>query len=325
MYGTGNFFQYLYDNKREEKLIDLEPESLELEIEIKKKKLRSILKLDRIEEFAFTPKYSKIKTHSFDSHNIEVFDLELLPKLIIPFYIVKPKKANGKVVVYVQGHGSGIKDVLGLKRVEDTYNNEIIVQLINKGYSIVTMEQFGYGDLSYENTISESEKNCYANTTILSMFGLNIIGMRVYQTLECVRYARAMSDKIYMYGISGGGLVAGYTNVFARGLSGTVIASYTNTFKESIMSMHHCICNFVPDIFDIGESYEVLSLAVPNRTLIVSGKKDMIFPIDGALKAFSYMEVIYDTFDAKDNITLEVFRGGHEPDAKSLLRFLDKN
>lgn len=325
MYGTGNFFKYLYENLKEDKLIHLDEENLEIEIELKRKKLREILKLNKLESFNFTPNYSKINKYKFEKYEIEEFNLEILPKLITPFFVVKPENPNGKVVVYVQGHGNGIKDELGLKHVKDLYSNNVIFHLVNKGYTIVTSEQFGYGDLQYEDTISETEKTCYANTTILAMFGLNIIGLRVYQVLECIKYSKGISDKIYLYGMSGGGLVAGYTNIFTKNLKGTIIASYANTFKDSIMSMHHCVCNFVPDIFSIGESYEILSLAVPNKTMIVSGKKDMIFPIDGLLKAYSYMEIVYEMYNAKDNISLEIFRGGHEADIKSLLKFLEKN
>lgn len=324
MYNTDEFFKYLYNNL-DNKLIGMDEETLEIEIELKRKKLKEILKLNKLESFNFTPKYASINKLSFSDYEIEIFNLEILPKLVMPFYVIKPHTQNGKVLVYVEGHGKGIANELGLKRVKDVYNDSIIFHLVNKGYTVIAAEMFGFGDMEYKGTITESERNCYANVNILSMFGLNIVGLRVYQVLECIKYAKGISNKIYMYGISGGGMTAGYANIFTRDLSGTIIASYANTFKDSIMAMHHCICNFVPGIFDIGESYEVLSLAVPNKTMIVSGKKDMIFPIDATLEAYSYMEIIYDMYNAKDNISLEIFRGGHEADIKSLIKFLEKN
>jgi len=57
-----------------------------------------------------------------------------------------------------------------------------------------------------------------------------------------------------------------------------VISGYLNTFKDSIMAMKHCECNYLPGILKYGEMYDICSLIAPRPLLIESGKNDPIFP-----------------------------------------------
>lgn len=52
-----------------------------------------------------------------------------------------------------------------------------------------------------------------------------------------------------------------------------VISSYLNTFKDSIVAMEYCECDYLPRILRYGEMYDTCSLIAPRSLLVKNGKK----------------------------------------------------
>ena len=88
-------------------------------------------------------------------------------------------------------------------------------------------------------------------------------------------------------------------------------SSYFCSFDDCIGAMHHCACNYVPNIrlfFDMGD---MAGLIAPRPLVIVSDIIDPIFPHSGVHKAFKEAQRLYEGAGAADKIKLVVGDGGH--------------
>ena len=90
-----------------------------------------------------------------------------------------------------------------------------------------------------------------------------------------------------------------------------VVSGYFNTFRASIMSIHHCLCNFVPGIVKVAEMADLAGLVAPRPLLIESGTQDPIFPVEATRQAYAELQKIYTEFSAVDRLDIDIFGGEH--------------
>ncbi|MGB9457129.1 MAG: hypothetical protein WCB12_13865 [Bryobacteraceae bacterium] len=103
------------------------------------------------------------------------------------------------------------------------------------------------------------------------------------------------------------------------------MSSYLNTFRASIMSVSHCIDNYVPGILNWAEMYDVAGLVAPRALFAEGGLRDTIFPIAATRSSFDRVKNIYQVFGAADHAGLEIFDGPHGFSGKLGLPFLAKH
>ena len=103
-----------------------------------------------------------------------------------------------------------------------------------------------------------------------------------------------------------------------------VVSGYFNTFRDSIMAIRHCICNYVPGIATAAEIADIAGLIAPRPLLIESGMQDPIFPHDSALGAFAKLDHIYASFSAEDRLALDPFDDGHRWNGAKACDWLEK-
>ena len=83
------------------------------------------------------------------------------------------------------------------------------------------------------------------------------------------------------------------------------------SFYDSIVSIHHCVCNYVPGIaryFDMGD---LGGLIAPRRLVIVAGRDDPIFPIAGVRKSFGLIQKFYEAIGRAGEVSLVIGEGRH--------------
>ena len=78
------------------------------------------------------------------------------------------------------------------------------------------------------------------------------------------------------------------------------------------MPIFHCTCNFIPGIMKYFDMGDLACLVSPRPLIVVAGRKDDIFPIDGVTKAFNTIEQIYKAAGAADNCRLIIGEEGHQ-------------
>lgn len=125
-------------------------------------------------------------------------------------------------------------------------------------------------------------------------------------------------------GISGGGTVSLFSAALDERIKVGVVSGYFNTFRDSILSLSHCIDNYVPGILKYIEMYDIAGLVAPRSLFIESGARDPIFPIHGSRAAFKKAQDIYSAFGAAKQIGHEVFDDEHVFYGKGAFEFLKK-
>jgi hypothetical protein len=101
-----------------------------------------------------------------------------------------------------------------------------------------------------------------------------------------------------------------------------MVSGYLNTFRECIMSLSHCIDNYVPGILNWAEQYDIAGLIAPRPLFAESGERDDIFPVAASRESFARVRKIYDVFDAAAIVEHETFDGPHSFWGKRGLPFL---
>ncbi len=317
------FFNWLYQNLAMKENA-LEASSIEQFAAVKSQKrseLKKRLGIDRLEAINHPVSVETFGIQEFSDYTIESLSMEILPFLKMSFYVVRPeanarKSNNGseKAILYCHGHGKGgCRDCFEIREPR-AYHKNIPLTLAKRGYTVFMFEPVGFGDFKMDSFKQPEESGCYAISTQLLMYGMTALGLRIFQAMKLTDY---MLDKYKIsdfatLGISGGGTVCSLYAAFDDRMKANVISCYTNMFKDSIMAMHHCVDNFVPDILSIGEMPHIISLAFPKPMFLSCGKNDPIYPLHGAEKSIEFIKRIYGKSHMADKIEVEIFDGVHE-------------
>ena len=141
------------------------------------------------------------------------------------------------------------------------------------------------------------------------------VGWRVYDVMRAYDYLATRSEvdlnRLGIMGISGGGTTSFFTAALDQRVKAAVISGYFNTFKDSILSISHCIDNYIPNVLQYVEMSDIAGLIAPRALFVESGTKDTIFPIDATRYAVDRAKSIYKLFNAHEKLGFEVFGAGH--------------
>ncbi|MDD9268278.1 alpha/beta hydrolase family protein [Paenibacillus sp. GCM10023248] len=249
--------------------------------------------------------------------------IQTYPGLIMPVYVLIPKncKERAGAIVACHGHGYGSKDIVGLtaegkeKEGEPGYQRNFALELVNRGFIVAAPELLGFGDRKLQEEAQQSN-SCHRLSTLLLAVGQTMAGYRVYETLRCVDYLLTRNDvdsnRVGCMGISGGGLVSAFASAIDDRISAAVVSGYANTFQASILSIHHCVDNYIPGLSALAEMPDLLGLIAPKPLLLEAGDKDPIFPVHAALEAYEKVQSVYELLGVKEKVELDLFDGPHE-------------
>jgi len=262
----------------------------------------------------------------FDHYVREKVEITTYEHLRMPMYVLTPKGNPGPLpaVIVCHGHGYGAKEILGLAPdgtpLEKDFGiyKRFAMEFVERGYLVIAPELLGFGERRLEEDKEKppKESSCTRLATSLLMMGKTLGGYRVYETIRAIDYLMTRDDadpgRIGCTGISGGGLVSAFTSALDERIGAAVVSGYTNTFEDSIMSIRHCIDNYIPGILELAEMPDLIGLIAPRPLLIEAGRNDRIFPVKGVEKAYAKLVRIYEAVNAKANLDLDLFEGGHE-------------
>ena len=118
--------------------------------------------------------------------------------------------------------------------------------------------------------------------------------------------------KIVCTGNSGGGTATFYASCMDERIAVSLPSCSVCTYGDSIAAMHHCACNFIPNIaldFDMGD---LCGLIAPRPFALMAGVNDNIFPKHGVQATFAICEKMYAAAGVPDNCTLLFGDAGHQ-------------
>jgi dienelactone hydrolase len=252
------------------------------------------------------------------------------PYSLMPFYLLMPKHVPGPlpVMLALSGHGYGVADIVGLwedgseRRTASGYHNDFAVALCRAGFAVAAPEISCFGerqtDFSYLDTVNgqPTPGTCHHSAMLAMHLGLTVPGIRVHDGLRLVDYLTTRADldcaRLGAMGISGGGMHTLFSTCIDERIKACVISGYFSSFKESILAMHHCACNFVPGLAAFGEMHDLAGLIAPRPLYVEAGTRDPIFPINAVRNGVTQARGVYRVFEASQQVAFTEFEGRHE-------------
>jgi len=259
---------------------------------------------------------------------------------LMPVYVLIPKHGEKPfpVVIAFHGHGYGVKDIVGLwedgqeRSTPDGYHKDFAVALCRRGFAVAAPEISCFGerqtDFSYLNTaIGQDVPTTCTHTAMLAFhLGGSVVGLRVHDSKRLVDYLESRGDvdvaRLGAMGISGGGLHTFFSACLDERIRACVISGYYSTFRDSILAMSHCACNFVPGLHQFGEMYDLVGLIAPRPLLVEAGDHDPIFPFEAVKKSVARARAVYRVFGAPDQLETDYFEGRHQISGRRAYDFL---
>ena len=237
----------------------------------------------------------------------------------LPIYFCLPD-GRGPFPVWIcaQGHGTGMHASISVKwQDEKTFkydggDRDFALQCLAKGYAAVCVEQRAFGEKSCR---SDHQPGCSRLALHAFMFGETLIGNRVFDVDRAIDFIYARNelrkDMIGIVGNSGGGTTSIYSGAILSRLTHVMPSSCFSTYKDSILAMKHCPCNYWPGMLYWADMGDLAGLCAPKYLVIVNGKTDKIFPIDHAKAEFLRTQLIYKSAGFPDRCRMVVGDGGH--------------
>ncbi|MBE6569914.1 MAG: hypothetical protein E7658_06840 [Ruminococcaceae bacterium] len=235
---------------------------------------------------------------------------------LLPAEIEKPLP----LCVCLQGHSNGAHISLG----EDKYpgdaedlnggDRDFAVRAVKEGFCALAVEQRAFG----ENGGGGADgSQCDFAAKVAVLLGRSLIGERVWDVSRILDVVEskfshfATLEGSVCVGNSGGGTATYYIACLEDRFSGYMPSCALCTFRDSIIDMHHCGCNYVPGVakyFDMGD---LAVMIAPRKLVVVAGVDDGIFPIHGVKESYEIIRNLYKLAGAENNCRLVVGSGGH--------------
>lgn len=257
-------------------------------------------------------------------------------RLWVPAYLCLPPDAEGPlpVVICCQGHAQdGMRVSLGL--IDDDSWQSLVVegdrdnalQAVRNGYAALALELRSFGELrDAEDLEANATSSCTRHTLLALQAGRVLMGMRVHDVMAAIDYLSGRPEidasRIAMTGNSGGGTITFYASAMDERIRAAIPSCAFCTFRDSIQGVNHCACNFIPKMSVSMEMDDLAGLIAPRWQLIIAGKDDAIFPIDGVREAYERLETIYRAAGVPERLQLYVGQGGHRYYAEPVPEFL---
>lgn len=265
---------------------------------------------------------------AFPGYVRERIEITTYEGLRMPLYLLIPEQASASpapAVIAVHGHGYGSREICGLnpdgseRQSDPGLHKDFAVSLVKEGFVVAAPEVLGFGDrrLAEDRASGEPGKNsCFRLSAALLMAGQTMAGYRIYETMRVVDYLQTHEEvrhgRAGIMGISGGGLVAGFTAALDERIVCAVVSGYANTFAASILSRNHCLDNYIPGILLDAEMPDLLGLIAPRGLFLESGAADPLFGPEGARQALARLQEIYRAAGNAGQAFADFFPGGHE-------------
>jgi dienelactone hydrolase len=279
-----------------------------------------------------------LETRTFPGYRREKLVIETRPGVAMLAYVLTPAGATAPLptVICVPGHGRGVDDIVGVaddgrdRTDKAGYQHDFALQAVEQGMAAIAIEPMGFGCRRDEKTRRRGlgTSSCQPNAGAALLLGETMIGWRAYDVIRTIDYIETRRDldskRIGCMGISGGGTVTLFTTALEPRIKAAFVSGYLNTFRDSILSMSHCIDNYVPGILNWAEMYDVAGLIAPRALFVESGDRDNIFPVDASREAVARVKAVYAALGAPDRVGHEVFGGEHSFHGVQGLPFLKR-
>lgn len=288
-------------------------------------RLRGILGVSLMErEVRFDLRAERSAREVKDGYVQEKWHLWTEPNVSLPIWLLIPDKPAARpypLVLTPHGHNEpevyiGVaKDEAAQKSIAEG-QRDIAVQAVRQGYLAVLPTARGFGETKRTDDARYSTiHSCRTELMHQMLFGRTPIGCRVWDISRIIDWVSREHEvdpaRIAITGNSGGGTTSVFAPACDPRITVAVPSCYFCTFRDSIGSIIHCECNYVPGLLRLAEMWEVAGLVAPRAFCAVAGRDDKIFPIEAVRSSFERLRAIYRVAGVEDRCELYVGAGGH--------------
>jgi len=280
-----------------------------------------------------------LEVRDFPAYRREKFVFESRPGMWVLGYLLTPHNSAPPhpAMICIPGHGRGVDDIVGIdaegrdRTNKEGYQHDFAIQAVEHGMAAVAIEPLAFGcrrdPLTRKGGATATA--CQPSAGAALLLGQTMIGWRVYDVMRAIDWIETRREldarRVGCMGISGGGTCTTFASALEPRIRAAMISGYLNTFRDSVMSLAHCIDNYVPGILNWAEMYDVAGLIAPRPLFAESGRKDPIFPIEASQASFARVKKVYEVFDAAPFAQQEIFDDVHTFYGVQGLPFLAKN
>lgn len=221
--------------------------------------------------------------------------------------------------VCLQGHSKGshisygVAKYSGDEEIMKGGDRDFAVRAVKEGFAALAIEQRAFGLCGG----TEYGPACERPAMTAILMGRTLMGERIWDIMRVLDAVEThFEDTItltgsVLMGNSGGGTATFYGACLEHRFDGYMPSCAISTYRDSIIDLHHCTCNYIPGVakyFDMGD---LAVLIAPKKLVVVSGAHDDIFPIHGVREVFATMQELYRASGAEGNCALVVGAEGH--------------
>jgi len=280
-----------------------------------------------------------IEVKEYPGYRREKFVFQSRPGVGVLGYLLTPTagKPPYAAVICIPGHGRGVDDLVGIdekgqdRTVKVPYQYDYAVQVAEHGMAAVAIEPMSFGCRRDAKTIARSldASVCQPTAGSALLLGQTMIGWRVYDVMRTIDWIETRSEldakRVGCMGCSGGGMATLFGAAVEPRIKASLVSCYLNTFRECVMSISHCIDNYIPGLLNWAEMYDLAGLVAPRPIYFESGERDNIFPVAASRASFARVRKMYEVFGVPELTGQEVFEGPHGFSGKEGLPFLAKH
>lgn len=297
--------------------------------------LRELLAVDAYEPHEV---YAEVLSEEqLDGYRRQLVRVQGRDGAVIPAYWLIPdslQKPAG-VMIALHGHGPGkVKPVAASqdywgRAVDISGERDYAVQAVRRGYLALAPDMRGFGEMMLPEALEVAKDNtCTEMAMRAMMVGRSLPGMRILDMASLIDWLvtqpQVDAGRIFATGQSGGGTLTVWASALEERIAAALPSCGLCTFEHSLMSIHHCPCNYAAGMMDLCEYYDLAGLIAPRPLLIIAGAVDSIFPLEGVQIAYEKAREVYVAAGKPENIELFVGGEGHRYYAERVWGFLEE-
>jgi len=202
------------------------------------------------------------------------------------------------------------------RRRMEAEDRDVAVQAVERGYVTIAPATRGLSPASIDDVSGRhGNRDCRSHLIHSLLGGRTPIGERVWDMERLIDWALLRDDvtpdHVLMTGNSGGGVVTLYAAACDTRITVAVPSCSFCTYVGATGLVHHCDCNAVPGILELGEMHDVAGLTAPRHLLAVNGRQDPLFPLEEVDRAVQGLQRIYRAAGAPDRFQHRYGPEGH--------------
>lgn len=246
------------------------------------------------------------------------------PGADVPCHLLTPLEGRPPfpTVICLQGHSTGMHVSLGINRYEEDARSlegdrDYAIQAVRRGYAALALEQRCFGERrdARLREVRHVDHGCHHASMVALLLGRSMVAERCLDVSRAIdaleQFPEADRGRLGCMGNSGGGTITYFATCLEPRIGAAMPSCYVCSFLRSIGRIDHCADNYVPGFLRYFDLQDIACLIAPRPLVVVAGREDPIFPIQGVEEAFATIRAIYATVGAPDRCALVVGEGAH--------------